>query len=252
MIVQTSDRSRAFALHANRWVYWLSRNWLLAFSLGWGLFIGLPWLAPVFMKVGWTSIGNALYWLYALECHQLPQRTYFLFGSKLTYSLAEIQAIWQTTNNPLLLRQFIGNAQMGWKVAWCERTIWMYGSIWVCPWVYKLVRQRLPTLPRWGLAWLLVPIIIDGGTHFLSDLAGIGNGFRDNNAWLAALTGQVFPAAFYAGDAFGSFNSWARLITGVLAGIGLVGLAFPHLENTFTDVAREIEAKLQQAGFKVS
>jgi len=60
------------------------------FRPGLGLFIGLPWLAPVFMKLGWTSLGNAIYLLYALECHQLPQRTYFVFGTKMTYSLAEI------------------------------------------------------------------------------------------------------------------------------------------------------------------
>jgi len=136
---------------------------------------------------------------------------------------------------------------MGWKVAWCERTIWMYGSIWVCTLVYKPVRKRLPTLPMWVFALLILPIVIDGGTHFISDFAGIGNGFRDSNAWLAALTGNVLPATFYAGDSLGSFNSWARLITGVLSGIGLVGLTFPHLENTFADVAREIEAKFYRA-----
>jgi hypothetical protein len=37
----------------------------------------------------------------------------------------------------------------------------------------------------------------------------------------------------YAGDALGSFNSWARLITGVLAGLGLAWFAFPHVERSF-------------------
>lgn len=45
---------------------------------------------------------------------------------------------------------------------------------------------------------------------FFSDLAGIGQGFRDSNAWLAALSQQSLPAAFYAGDAWGSFNAWMR------------------------------------------
>ena len=122
--LEVVKRKKSGAVIANRIVYWLSRNWLLVFSLVWGLVIGLPWLAPVFMKLGWTGAAKLIYLIYALECHQLPERSYFLFGPKMTYSLAEVQAAWQPTNNPLILRQFLGNQQMGWKVAWCERTTW--------------------------------------------------------------------------------------------------------------------------------
>lgn len=66
----------------------------------------------------------------------------------------------------------------------------------------------------------------------------------------SAITGNVSSASCYAGDSLGSFNSWARLITGTLLGIGLVGLAYPHLENAFADVAHEIEDKLRRAGFE--
>jgi hypothetical protein len=34
------------------------------------------------------------------------------------YSLPEIQTAWQETFNPLILRQFVGNPEMGWKMAW--------------------------------------------------------------------------------------------------------------------------------------
>jgi uncharacterized membrane protein len=67
----------------------------------------------------------------------------------------------------------------------------------------------------------------------LSDLAGIGLGFRDSNQWLISLTYHSLPVSFYAGDAFGSFNSLMRLITGLLAGLGVVWLAFPSLEESF-------------------
>jgi hypothetical protein len=70
---------------------------------------------------------------------------------------------------------------------------------------------------------------MDGGSHAISDIAGIGLGFRDTNQWLALLTNNSFPATFYAGDALGSFNSWARFVTGLLAGLALVWLAFPFL-----------------------
>lgn len=82
-----------------------------------------------------------------------------------------------------------------------------------------------------GLTLFLLPMFIDGGTHFLSDLAGLGQGFRYTSVWLANLTNHVFPATFYAGDALGSFNSWMRLITGQLFGLGVVRFGFPYLDE---------------------
>jgi hypothetical protein len=54
-------------------------------------------------------------------------------------------------------------------------------------------------------------------------------GFRDTNSWLEALTDDRFLISFYAGDTMGSFNSLARLITGLLAGLGIVWFAFPYV-----------------------
>jgi uncharacterized membrane protein len=84
-------------------------------------------------------------------------------------------------------------------------------------------------MPWWGLFLLLIPIASDGITHAISDLSGIGLGFRDTNSWLAALTDYRFLRSFYAGDAMGSFNSLTRLITGLLAGLGIVWFAFPYV-----------------------
>jgi hypothetical protein len=75
---------------------------------------------------------------------------------------------------------------------------------------------------------------LDGGTHAVSDFAGIGQGFRDTNAWLAVLTNNVLPATFYVGDALGSFNSIMRFITGLLAGLGIAWLTFPYIFQTQT------------------
>jgi len=76
---------------------------------------------------------------------------------------------------------------------------------------------------------LLFPIALDGITHAISDFAGIGQGFRDTNTWLVVLTNNAFPANFYSGDALGSFNSLMRFLTGILAGVGIVWLAFPYI-----------------------
>jgi uncharacterized membrane protein len=213
----------------------ISRHWLLLVNLLAAIWIGLPWLAPIFMHWGWSSAGKAIYLIYSFQCHQLPERSFFLFGRESMYSLAEIQTAWQTTTNPLILRQFIGNPEMGWKVAWSDRMVSMYTSILFGGLLYGLVRKQLKPLPFWKFAVLLLPMLIDGGTHMMSDLQGVGQGFRDTNIWLQILTNNAFSTAFYQGDALGSFNSWMRLFTGILFGIALVGFVYPYLNNSFTD-----------------
>jgi len=206
-------------------------NWFGVFSIIYGTFVFLPFLAPVFMKLGWDQWGSAIYSMYSFVCHQLPQRSWFLFGEQSSYSLAAIQAAWQNTNDPTILRQFIGNADLGWKVAWSDRMFSMYGGVLFAAWIWYPLRKRIPRLPLWGLLLLALPMLLDGGSHLISDLAGLGQGFRDTNVWLAQLTQSAFTPSFYAGDALGSFNSWMRLITGGLFSLGLVWFAFPEIEK---------------------
>jgi len=211
---------------------WLARYWFETFLIVYGLWVFLPFLAPVFMQVGWTVAGRAIYFIYSFFCHQLPERSFFFFGHKAMYSLSEIQAAWQNTVDPLILRKFIGNPEMGWKVAWSDRMISFYTSVWLFAVILTPWRHRVKPLSWWGLILLLLPIVLDGSSHAISDLAGIGQGFRDTNQWLAILTGNAFPTTFYAGDGLGSFNSIMRLITGALAGLGIVWLVFPYIFQT--------------------
>jgi uncharacterized membrane protein len=158
-----------------------------------------------------------------------------MFGDNPMYSLTEVQSVWNDSTNPLVLRQFTGNSELGWKVAWSDRMVYMYTSVilWGIIFFYPR-RRKMKPLPWWGFLLLLLPMAIDGSTHFISDIVGgIGGGFRDSNQWLAALTGNAFPATFYAGDALGSFNSWMRLITGILFALGVVWLIFPYIERSF-------------------
>ncbi len=218
----------------------LAKNWFFLFAIFYGLWIWAPFLAPIFMHLGWSGPANAVYFVYSFFCHQLPERSYFLFGPKMTYSLSTIQAAWMDTSNPLLLRKFTGTAAMGWKVAWSDRMISFYGGTWLFALLWYPLRRRIKGLPWWGLVLFLLPIALDGGTHVLSDLSGIGQGFRFTNLWLANLTHFAFAPNFYAGDALGSFNSWMRIITGLLAGLGLVWFAFPYLDESISDAQVEI------------
>lgn len=246
--VAAIGRTRNLATRIDRLVLSFSRHWLLVFSILLGLYVGLPFLAPIFMQVGWTGAAGVIYTLYSTQCHQLPQRSFFLFGSKPMYSLVEIQAVWGDSNNPMVLRQFIGDTAMGWKVAWSDRMVSMYGAVLLFALLWGVLQRRVKPLPWWGLGLLLLPMAADGVSHFVSDLFGIGHGFRDSNEWLARLTGHSLPPAFYAGDSLGSLNSWLRLLTGLLFGLGVVWFGFPYLARGLADVRDQFEAKLRRAG----
>lgn len=213
---------------------WLRRHWFLLALILVAVYVGLPWLAPVFMELGLTKAAKVIYFIYQTQCHQLPQRSFFLFGGNAMYSLTEVQSVWKDSANPLVLRQFTGNPQMGWKVAWSDRMVFMYTSIIFWGIIFlRPLRRGLKPLPVWTFILLLLPMAIDGGTHFVSDIiGGIGGGFRYDNLWLASLTNHAFPATFYAGDALGSFNSWMRLISGVLFALGIMWFIFPYLQRS--------------------
>jgi uncharacterized membrane protein len=122
-----------------------------------------------------------------------------------------------------------------------------YSSIPLAAALWWPLRRRLRPLPLWGFALLSLPMFVDGVTHLISDLSGIDQGFRTANAWLATLTANRLPASFYVGNALGSFNSWMRLITGVLFGAGAVWFAIPYLDLSFRESAAVIEAKFERA-----
>jgi len=221
------------------------RHWLLILNLFFGLWVALPWFAPVFSAMGLTGLAGLIYKIYSVQCHQLPERSYFLFGPKTMYSVPEINTAWPYADF-LRLRLFTGNADFGFKVAWSDRMVSFYtpyflSGLWMA---VSRWRRRKKTgnpeatsgwraMPVWLWVLLLVPLGIDGISHTISDAINFGAGFRDTNAWLAALTNNALPATFYAGDAIGSFNWWMRLLTGLLAGFGTMRFILPMLEDMF-------------------
>lgn len=229
--VQHSDKVLQIA---TRIVEFWVQHWLALLLTSLFLFTGVPFLAPLAMAAGWTAAGEAVYSFYSIFCHQLPQRSWFLFGPKLTYTLSELQQ-YDPANSAWALRSFAGNPAIGWKVAWSDRMISFYFVTPVFGMVYAGLRAagvRVKPLSWLALGVLLAPLVLDGATHALNDLltgmAGVG--FRDTNRWLAVLTGNTLPG-FYAGDQLGSFNWWARLFTGVVAAGGVAFFTFPWLDR---------------------
>jgi len=210
-----------------------NRKWWIGFLSVYGIFVFLPFVAPVLMHWKLDGLGKAVYFVYSFFCHQLPERSLFFFGEKWMYSFSEISTVWQNTDNPLILRQFIGTPEMGWKVAWSDRMISMYGGVWLAGLLWGLLPKYRGRVSFWFLVLFALPMALDGGTHFLSDLGGLASGFRYTNDWLAVLTNHAFAPSFYLGDALGSFNSWMRWVTGLLFGFGLVWWIFPLVDEQF-------------------
>jgi len=240
-----SDRKSQ--LRVVRITHSIARHWLIFFILLFGIFNVLPFFAPVAMRLGWTSGGEAIYTIYSTMCHQMAQRSFFFFGSKAMYNLDELPVtLAGNASDMWTLRYFLGNETLGWKVAWSDRMVYMYGSIWMGAVIYALISRTraLKPIPLWLFILLMMPMIFDGITHLFSDVNGLMGGFRYDNRWLAELTNNSFPVSFYRGDALGSFNSWIRFFSGVSFGLGVVGLAFPFLDREFRRTERLLEEKL--------
>lgn len=215
----TSNHSPAAQPAPDRIAYWadrlvlgVARHWLALFSLALFLYVGVPFLAPVLMKLGLTTPARIIYTIYMPACHQLPDRSYFLFGEKPVYTLSELEADNVLPGTSILeRRRYIGDETLGWKVALCERDVAIWGSMFLLGFVFLLLGRRVRPLSMWGFALFLVPIAVDG----LSQLVGLRT-----STW------------------------WLRTITGALFGTGIVWLAYPHIEIAMREIRQSTEKKL--------
>src|SRR5512140_539109 len=122
---------------------WLSRHYLAILNLAIFLYVGLPFLAPVLMKLDLRAPARLIYTIYSPLCHQFAFRSFFLFGEQPYYPLKEagltgIKTFDQVSGltAPALAdpfnvarayaRQFTGDATVGYKVAICERDVAIY------------------------------------------------------------------------------------------------------------------------------
>jgi uncharacterized membrane protein len=159
-------------------VQWGLRHWLLLINSGALLYAGLPWLSPLAKASGHPLIGEFLFRIYTPLCHQLPERSFFICGH---------------------------------QVGFCHRCVALYSSIVVAGLLFGLLRRRMHPISLKVGGLLLLPILIDGLTHMVDDLSGLG--FRGG------------------GDAIGSLNFWLRMITGALVGVVVLLAIYPRVER---------------------
>jgi uncharacterized membrane protein len=232
---------RDFVVAVDRIILGISRHWLLYLNLLVLLYVGVPFLAPIFMKLGATGPAQVIYTFYSALCHQLGFRSWYLFGELPNYPRAVFQQYTGIDpNNPqtglILARQFIGNDTIGWKVAFCERDVAIYGALLLGGLIYMIppVRRRLGPMPWW--AYILIgvaPIGIDGFSQLLSqypyNLIPPFNllPYRESTATLRTLTGALF----------GISNAW---------------LALPYLKVSLEEIRGELERKLGKVDARAS
>jgi uncharacterized membrane protein len=204
---------REVVLTLDRWIYRLAKRWLALFNVGIGLYVLLPILAPVLIAGSAPQIGRALYTIYRPACHQLPERSLFLFGPQRIYSLEELHAagLVAEQDGPLERQRFLGAPGIGYKIALCQRDLALYGCMVATGLVFGLVRKRLRPLRLWVFGLMLLPLAVDGGTQLLM--------LRESN-WVL------------------------RFVTGLLTGTACVWLLYPHLEEAFDDLRRQANKRV--------
>lgn len=187
---------------ADRFSYWLTGHYLAVFNLLVFIYVGVPFLAPVFMQTGWTRPARAIYWAYSGVCHQFAFRSWFLFGEQAVYprqaaGVERLKPYGEVTGlnegDVFAARRFIGDERVGYKVAFCERDVAIYGGILLFGLLFAATRRRIPPLP-WYL-WILLgimPIAVDGVSQLISQPPFALLTYRESTPFLRSLTGGLF------------------------------------------------------------
>jgi len=185
-----------------------TRCWLGFAILALVLATGLPLLPPLLMHRGHYSAGQLGYTLFSPFCHQLPERSFFLFGEQWVYSLDEIvSALGRAVPS-----RYVGNPELGFKMAVCERCISIYGVGLIASLIFVLARRYVRPVPVWVFPVMIAPMAIDG----TGQLVGLWT-----STWLS------------------------RVITGGLFGLAGVLLAYPLIDEVMTQAHRQLRVDIE-------
>jgi uncharacterized membrane protein len=220
---------------ADKISYWISKHYLAIFNAFLILYIGMPFLAPIFKKAGWNAPAEVIYKIYSPLCHQWAFRSFFLFGEQAYYPHAaanipgvltfeQVSGISDLTDpSRLQARQFQGNPILGYKVALCERDVAIWGAMALFGLVYAITQRKLPKL-HWIL-WVLVgigPIGLDGFSQLFSQIP---------NTFIQS----ILP--------YRESTPLLRVLTGFLFGITTAWFMFPFIEESMADTRRLLAKK---------
>jgi len=189
----------------DRFTLWLSNYYIVFLNVLLLVYIGIPFLAPVLEENKMNGAAKIIYAMYSPVCHQLAYRSWFLFGEQPYYprSLAQITGVktYEEVSgadpaNLLAGREFIGNPQLGFKVAICERDVAIYASMLLFGLIFMVTGRRIKAIP-WYI-WVgvgMIPMGIDGGSQLFSFAQSYLPAWvpiRESTPFLRTLTGAIF------------------------------------------------------------
>jgi len=251
---------RTLVIGIDRLIYGISKRWLAVFNILAGIYVGLPLLAPVLMNAGATGPARVIYTVYSPMCHQMVQRSFFLFGDQPVYpreiagteyapiesyiqDIPEFEGVSADNWGAFFpaARAYLGNDQMGYKTALCQRDMGIYGAIFAGGLLYAVLRRRYDIKPLPVILFIILgmgPIGLDGFSQLFSYWLTPASG--------AAATGFLATLA----DLLPVRESppLLRTLTGIWFGLTLVWLAYPHVEAGMKDSEQNLGEKLRRAG----
>lgn len=118
-----------------------------------------PWLAPIFMHLGWEQPAKAIYFVYSFMCHQLAWRSLHIYDHQCAWC-ARDTAIWGAFLTVALLVKFKGLKGFKWY--------------WMIPFA--------------------IPMAMDGGIQTLATITGIvkNNAGYMSTSLMRTITGAIF------------------------------------------------------------
>ncbi|MGH2509309.1 MAG: DUF2085 domain-containing protein [Ktedonobacteraceae bacterium] len=129
-------------------------TWVLLIIGVLGLILLATVSVPILAYFGLDSISKPIFDALHIICAQIPSHSFYMLGHQL---------------------------------GMCARNISIYGAMFVSAVIFQLSKKRLPGIPWWLWALMLIPIAVDG----LSQTFGL----RESTWELRVLTGALFGLA---------------------------------------------------------
>jgi uncharacterized membrane protein len=191
------------------------------------------------MKADKPRAANIIYTAYSPLCHQLAFRSFFLYGPQIYYprkaaGLAGVETFGQATgideNDLLAARQYRGDPQVGYKVAFCERDVAIYSGMLLFVLIFAATGKRLMPLPViWWVLVGILPIALDGFSQLFSQIG------------LPALA-AILP--------YRESTPFLRVLTGLLFGFTTAWFGVPYIEESMRETRRVLSRKFAAASVR--
>jgi uncharacterized membrane protein len=233
------EKSRTIS-GSDRLSLWLSHHYMLIFNTFMALYIGVPFLAPVFMKLGLTTPAKVIYAIYTPLCHQMAYRSFFLFGEQAYYpralaNIPDVKTYEEVSGldafDTLAARYFLGDELLGYKIAICERDVAIYGSLLLFGVAFSIFGRKWRSIQwYWWVIFGLIPMGFDGGSQLIGFLMG------SLPAW--------FPLQAIPAWSVRESSPFLRVLTGSLFGLATGWYLYPYVEESMVETKTAINKKI--------